>query len=494
MENNHRISSSARSLLREYIISSGVVLGVSVVSYQFAGHVGYQAVSLFLLFAVALLSLSLSVGPVVLAAALSALIWNYFFIPPHFTFAIGSPQDALLFIAYFVIAAITGILTTRIRMREKNARSLYSMTKDIIHAKTLDDVARLAVKNIRTVFECDVLLFLSSIDGELNPEPHEASTLRSDKKEFSVASWVYWNEKKAGRNVDTFPFVNCTYYPISGPRYPLGVIGIRLRGLRPIDPAREALFQNFIEQIASALEREQLHELTRRAVVSEESEKLYRTLFSSLSHELRTPIAAIMGGADSLSKRIPSEELEEIHTAADRLNRLVENLLDMTRLESGQLAPRLDWCDVNDLLRTSAQKIKKELAAHIVVIDVPESTPFIRLDFGLMEQVFSNLLYNASLYTPPGSTITITAKMEKRNCIFTVEDNGPGFPMDALQHLFNKFYRVPGSRTGGTGLGLSIVKGYVEAHKGTISAANRILGGAEFVISIPTETHSTTLS
>jgi two-component system sensor histidine kinase KdpD len=199
-------SPSMRKLLREYIVSTSVVLVVSVVSYRFTDLVGYQTVSLFLLFSVALLSLAVSVGPVVLAAALSALIWNYFFIPPHFTFAIGSPQDALLFVAYFVIAAITGILTTRVRLREQNARSLYSMTKDIIHAKTLDDVAIVAVKNIRTVFECDVLLFFSSIDGELHSEPHEASTLPTDKKEFSVASWVYWNEKKAGRNSPTrFP-------------------------------------------------------------------------------------------------------------------------------------------------------------------------------------------------------------------------------------------------------------------------------------------------
>jgi len=170
------------------------------------------------------------------------------------------------------------------------------------------------------------------------------------------------------------------------------------------------------------------------------------------------------------------------------LNRLVENLLDITRLESGQLAPKLDWCDINDLFRSSLQKLKKELESHMVSINIPDGMPFVKLDFGLMEQVFTNLLYNASLYTPFNSVIMLTAKMEEKNCIFTVSDNGPGFPNETLKHLFEKFYRVPGSRTGGTGLGLSIVKGFVEAHKGGITAANRTTGGAEFIITIPTET------
>jgi two-component system sensor histidine kinase KdpD len=194
-----------------------------------------------------------------------------------------------------------------------------------------------------------------------------------------------------------------------------------------------------------------------------------------------------------LSQNSNKEFTDEIHTAADRLNRLVENLLDMTRLETGQLAPKLDWCDLNDLFRASIQKLKKELIHHAVSIVIPPTMPLVKLDFGLMEQALTNLLYNASLYTPAGSSIVLSAKMEEKNCIMTVADNGPGFPMETLVHLFEKFYRVPGSKTGGAGLGLSIVKGFVEAHKGTITAMNGAAGGAEFIISIPTETHVTAL-
>lgn len=489
------------SSLAQYLVAGLIIFVSALICFPFSEHIGYQTVSLVLLLIVALLPLRFGVGPVLLAAAMSAMLWNFFYIPPRFTFAIGLPQDILMFMTYFAIAAVTGTLTARIRSRERIVRqreehssALFALTKQLTAAKTQDEVAHAGVQHIARFFSSDVSIFLSQPDGDIFTAAHASSMYAVDEKEFGVAAWVYWNEKKAGKFTDTLPSSSASYYPISGPRYPLGVIGLKRSGERQLSIDQESLLQNFIAQIASTLEREQLNELAKRTVVYAESEKLYRTLFSSISHELRTPIAAIINAAEALTHRHQKEFLDEIHTAADRLNRLVENLLDMTRLESGQLAPRLDWCDVNDLFRTSAQKVKKELAAHTVTIVVPESMPFIRLDFGLMEQVFVNLLLNASLYTPAGSTITMSARMEEKNCHLTVEDNGPGFPADALSHLFNKFYRVPGSRTGGTGLGLSIVKGYVEAHQGKISAANRAAGGAMFNIVIPTETHSTTLS
>ncbi len=487
--------------LAQYAVSALIIFVSALVCFPFSEHIGYQTVSLILLLIVALLPLRFGVGPVLLAAAMSAMLWNFFYIPPRFTFAIGLPQDILMFLTYFAIAAVTGTLTARIRSRERVVRqreehssALFALTKQLTAAKTQDEVAEAGVKHIARFFSADVSIFLSQPDGDIFTAAHASSMIAVDEKEFGVAAWVYWNEKKAGKFSDTLPSASATYYPISGPRYPLGVIGLNRKENKQLTIDQESLLQNFIAQIASTLEREQLNELAKRTVVYAESEKLYRTLFSSISHELRTPIAAIINAAEALTQRHQPEFLDEIHTAADRLNRLVENLLDMTRLESGQLAPRLDWCDVNDLFRTAAHKLKKELAAHTVTIVVPESMPFIRLDFGLMEQVLVNLLLNASLYTPAGTTITLSAKMEEKHCHLTVADDGPGFPKDALLHLFNKFYRVPGSRAGGTGLGLSIVKGYVEAHQGTISAANRPSGGAEFTIIIPTETHSTTLS
>lgn len=487
----------------QYALSSLIIFVSALICYPFSGYLGYQTVSLILLLIVVLLPLTFGVGPVLLAAAMSAMLWNFFYIPPQFTFAIGLPQDILMFLAYFAIAAVTGTLTARIRSREKAVRqrethssALFALTKQLTAAKTQDEVATAAVKNISTFFTSDVAIFLSQPDGDIFTSAHPASTLTVDEKEFGVAAWVYWNEKSAGKFTDTLPSSSATYYPISGPRYPLGVIGVKRKssGSKAISSEQfsvdqETLLQNFIAQIASTLEREQLNELAKRTIVYAESEKLYRTLFNSISHELRTPIAAILSASESLVHDRHDAFAEEIRTAAERLQRLVENLLDMTRLESGQLAPKLDWCDCNDLVRSAIKKMNQELQDHTLQVDIPGGLPLVKLDFGLIEQVLSILLYNAALYTPKRSTITVSVKVEGQQCMISVKDNGPGFPNDALKRLFEKFYRVPGVQPGGTGLGLSIAKGFVEAHKGTITASNRESGGAEFIISLPVVTH-----
>lgn len=488
--------SDLRRALTDYGSAIGIIMLVSALAFFFREHAGYQTVSLVLLFSVALLSLKFDVGPVVAAAGVSAMIWNFFFIPPHFTFAIGRYQDTLMFVTYISIAAITGTLTSRIRARESRAVALYTLTRELIEAKTLDEVARVAVSNVTSFFHAEVLLYLSEIDGDIFTHPHPASTMLADTKEYSVASWVYWNEKKAGKFIDILPFSTATFYPISGPRYPLGVLGIRRQTDRPLSSDQEQLLQNFIAQIASALEREQLDELAKRTIVDTESEWLYKTLFNSISHELRTPIAAIISSVESIESQADTNGSQaaknfmgEIRTAAERLNRLVENLLDMTRLESGKLAAKRDWCDIRDIINASAAELAPQLARHRLVLDIHDDGTLVKLDFGLMEQVVTNLLHNASAYTPEGTTVTIESHAAGGNLTLIVYDNGPGFPPDALKNIFKKFFRVPGSKTGGTGLGLSIVQGFVEAHQGTITASNRANGGAQFTIRIPTEVH-----
>jgi two-component system sensor histidine kinase KdpD len=276
---------------------------------------------------------------------------------------------------------------------------------------------------------------------------------------------------------------------MSGPRYPLGVVGVRLRREHRLSIDQETLLQNFLSQVASAFEREFLNDLTKQSISFMESERLYKTLFDSVSHELRTPIATILSGSEQLLALDRSHHgpvIQEMHTAGERLNRLVENLLDMTRLESGMIRPRPDWCDIRDLVNGATRKSARELQDHVIVSDVPNDLPLIRADSGLLEQALVNLLINAALYTPAGSTIRISVRLET-SLVISVEDNGPGFPKEALAHLFDKFYRVPGSRTGGTGLGLSIARGFIEAQRGTLSAANGAEGGARLVITLPYE-------
>ena len=487
--------------VRQYIGAGAIPLLVAAACFPFASLIEYQTVSLVLLFTVALLPLRFGMGPVLLAAALSAIVWDFMFIPPLFTFTVSRIPDVLMLLMYFCIALVLGILTSRtraqqraVRLREERAVALYTLSRDLSLARTKDAVAEAAVANIRKFFNADVVLCLGQTDGDIFTAPHPASTLEVGEKELGVAAWVYWNEKQAGRFTDTLPSAAATYYPMSGPRYPLGVIGVRLKGDNKLSIDQETLLENFIRQIASAVERETLNDITKKAVVVEESERLYRTLFNSISHEMRIPLSAILGTSENLLDERVSEEpatrrelVGEIHEAAGRLNRLVENLLDMTRLESGLIRPKLDWCDVRDLINSAVAKTAAELSGYRLTIDTPAEILLLRIDFGLMEQVLTNLLVNASFYTPAGSEILVRATADGNECEITVADNGPGLPADALEKVFDKFFRVPGSKTGGTGLGLSIARGFVEAHRGTIRAENRSGGGLRFVIRLPLE-------
>jgi two-component system sensor histidine kinase KdpD len=488
--------------ITQYAAAAAIILFVSSVCYPFSDFLGYQTVSLILLLTVVLLPLRLGVGPVILAAFLSVLTWDYFFIPPRFTFAIATKQDMLMVLTYFAIAAVTGILTVRVRAREKAVRSreeravaLYTLTNDLSSAKNQDDVVRAAVANFKKFFNAELAVFVSDLDGDFVNKAHPASTYLPSEKELNVPAWVHWNEKRAGRFTETLPFAEATYYPLSSPRYPLGVVGVKTAPGDRLSIDQEALLENFISQISSVLEREFLNEMTKQSIAFVESERLYTTLFNSISHEMRTPITALVGASESLLNdnvvgvpEVRRELAREIQSAAERLDNVVQNLLAMTRLESGLIQPKRDWADVRDVINASLGKLSKELASHQLAVEVPPSLPLVKLDFGLMEQVFLNLLRNACIHTQTGSLIDVRAFAEGSDCVITIKDDGPGFPPDSLDKVFEKFYRVPGSKTGGVGLGLSIALGFVRAHGGTINLENCPVGGAKFTIHLPLDT------
>ncbi|MGD0036123.1 MAG: sensor histidine kinase KdpD [Bacteroidota bacterium] len=485
----------------QYLIAALIVLGVALACFPFTSFIGYRTVSLIILFTVSLLPLRMGRGPVFVGAASGALAWDYFFIPPILTFSVGHVEDVLMLAMFFLVAAVTGTLSARIREREKAVRqremkssALFALTKDLSSAHSQNEVIQAAVSNIKKFFDADVAVFLGDADGDMNQNPHPASSWKPDEKECSVAAWTYWNEKMAGKHTDTLPFAQATYYSMSGPRYPVGVVGVRIQQDEKLAIDQETLLDNFIAQIASAVERELLNEVTKKSIAVAESERLYKTLFNSISHELRTPIAAIMGASENLLAGQEShavgtiKELStEIHIAAERLNRLVANLLDMTRLESGMIQAKLDWCDVRDIINVTIKDLEQELAHHPIKIEMQEGLPLVKLDFGLMEQALTNLIYNASVHTPSGTAIEINAHIDEDRCIITVADQGTGIPTVDLKRVFEKFYRAEGSAAGGTGLGLPIAKGFIEAHRGTLSVRNRTSGGTEFTIELPIE-------
>jgi two-component system sensor histidine kinase KdpD len=254
----------------------------------------------------------------------------------------------------------------------------------------------------------------------------------------------------------------------------------------------EQFWEAFLSQISGKFEREFLREAAKQAYFLNESDKLYKTLFNSISHELRIPVTTILGATDTLISQEYPEEIRQklyyqINLASIRLNRLIENLLNMSRLESGLISPRPDWCDVHDLANKVTDDLRQELTLFKLVVIIPEDMPMVRIDFGLTTQVIFNLLLNATQYAPEGSRIRLKIFYDNGELIIQVMDRGKGFPESDLKSIFNKFYRGKEALAGGTGLGLSIVRGFVEAQKGTVLAGNRENGGAKITIKIPTE-------
>lgn len=329
-------------------VAIAIVGLVSLLCLPLADTDNYHLVPYLLLFTVSLLATFMSIIPVFIASTLSALIWNFFFIPPHYTFHIEKPDDILLLGMFFMIALLNGVLTSKLR---------------------------------------------------------------------------------------------------------------------------------------------QASELAQKAHFLDESDKLYKTLFNSVSHELRIPVSTIMGATENLSTNNYSPEIvkeltHEVFTASLRLNRVIENLLNMSRLETGRLSVKYDWHDINDLINKVFNEIGEEQNRLNIITSVPDDMPPVWIDFGLIEQVLYNLVFNAMGLTQT-TEITISAHYSNKHLVMEITDNGPGFPEDKIGHVFEKFYRIEETGTGGLGLGLSIAKGFVEAHKGTITVENKPKGGAMFVIMIP---------
>jgi len=483
--------------ITQYLITSVIVILASVVCYIAKDVVGYQVVSFVLLFLVSILALFFGTGPILLAATLSAVIWDFFFIQPPFTMHIENPLDVLMLIMFFIIALLNGILTSRVRHQEKKIRireerthALYQLTRELTNASGIDDVLIIALKSVRRNFNLDCAFILKNETNQLENHVRHNTPLRFSENDRSIAMWVFRHSVKAGKNTDTLPSTDYTFYPLAGNHGNMGVIAVTHNTIFTQGEAQ--FWETFISQISGKFEREFLREVAKNAYILNESDKLYKTLFNSISHELRIPVATIMGASDSLLNTIHNEEVRtelssEIYKASERLNRLIENLLSMSRLESGRITPRMDWCDVHDLVNRITDTLRSELASFNVMVVIPGNMPLVKLDFGLMEQVLYNLVYNACQYATKSTNLRIKTFYDHGNFILQVMDRGPGFPREALPFVFNKFFRVEGSKAGGTGLGLSIVKGFVEAQKGTVAVENRQNGGARFTIRIPSE-------
>jgi len=488
---------SFTSNIQQYLVVFLYIVLTSVLFYSIKDIVGYQVISFGLLFLVSILAIFYGTGPILLAAALSALIWDFFFIPPQFTLHIGEPEDVMMLIMFFIIALLNGILTSRVRRQEKKIRireerteALYQLTRELAMASGIEEVSKIGVKYIRKYFNLDCAIVLKNDLNQLDNHVLNETEIMLSGNDQTIATWVFKHSAKAGKYTDTLPSSEYTFYPLTGNVENMGVLAVAHAST--FTQGEEQFWEACLSQISGKYEREFLRNAAKKSYILNESDKLYKTLFNSISHELRIPVATILGASDTLISQTYPEETRnklysEINIASIRLNRLIENLLNMSRLESGRITPQPDWCDVHDLANKVSENLKNELLPFRFSTVIPTEMPLVMIDFGLIEQVLHNLVLNATQNVPAGTNIRLKFFYDNGSLTIQVMDRGKGFPSNELSSVFNKFYRGKDALAGGTGLGLSIVKGFVEAHKGTVVAENRQNGGAVFTIKIPVE-------
>jgi two-component system sensor histidine kinase KdpD len=491
---------AAVSPAREYAEVFGALAALTLASWFIVPHSGYLSVGMFYLMAVIVLSLRVGPGPVLVAGVVSALTWDYLFIPPLFTFAIARFEDGLLFGTYFVVAFISGQLTARVRAQERNERmredratALFHLTQAISAARTLDDAVFAALRQADKYFGAKTALLLDDGNGSALM-PHFAGSFAMNEKERGVADWAWRNRKKAGRFTDTLPSAEGFHLPLVREDTAIGVLVIKMPPDSVLTLAQRDLAESFANQLSQLVEREQLRAAGEREKLLAESDKLHRTLLDGVSHELKTPLAVLSAAVENLAAADDATRAnlaEEIRTATRRLNRLVNNLLDQTRLESGALKPRLDWCDGHDLVNAAVDGVSEHLAGHPFEISIPKDLPLFRADAALMEQVIANLLLNAALHTPQGTPIFLAAGLDrsKSRIFLTVADRGPGLPAAMRERLFQKFQRGDAAKAGGLGLGLSIIRGFVTAQGGDVVAGENPGGGAVLTVYLPYKAH-----
>lgn len=482
-----------RSGVGEYLWTAGLLGGLTLLGLLLPSNY-YLAAGLVYLLVVILLSLRVGRGPVLMAGMLSALTWNFLFIPPRFTFRIQKVEDGLLFGTYFVVALVAGQLTSRIRaqavmerQREARASALFNLTRALAEARTLDEAVFAALRQADALFRATTALCLGE-NGAL--VPHFAGSFALDERERGVADWVFRHRRPAGRFTDTLPAAAAFHLPLLREDRAVGVLSVAPSHDGTLTLAQRDLIEAFARQLALSVEGETLRAASEREKLLAESDKLHRVLLDSVSHELRTPLAVITGSLENLADApaaLRPELVAEARGAARRLNRLVGNLLDQTRLESGALRPRLDWSDARDLVNAALESVRDETAGHPLEIVIPDDLPPIRADFALTEQALANLLLNAARHTPAATPIFITAGRERDRgrVFFTVADRGPGFPLEMRERLFQKFERGDAARAGGLGLGLSLVRGFISAQGGEVVVGENPGGGAVFTIYLP---------
>ena len=481
------------------VLAVAITLGVAMVLRQV---LGVTSVALVFLMGVLASAVVYGLAASLLACLLSVLAYNFFFLPPLYTFTIADPENVVTLVVFAVVAIVASNLTARMRSqtvaaqgRARTTEELYQFSRKLAGAVSLDDVLWATVHQVALMLKVRVVVLLPGKEG-LAVQAGFPPDDEFDDADLAAAKWAWEHNRPAGRDADTLPGGKRLFLPMQTGRGPTGVFGLDRDEPGPLlTPDGQRLLNALSDQAALAIERVNLARDVDQARLQAETDRLRSALLTSISHDLRTPLASILGAATSLSSQHGALEeagraamLRLIREEAERLNRFIGNLLDMTRLESGPLAPTGGLADLSDVVGAVLRRADAILAVYQVKVELQPDLPMLAIDMVLFEQVLFNLLDNAAKYSALGSTIQLRARRDGERVRIDLLDEGDGIPPLDLERIFDKFYRVRRAdrQRAGTGLGLAICRGFVEAMGGTISAANRTdRVGAVFTINLP---------
>lgn len=489
---------------RQYAGGLLMVVAVTVISALFADHIELINVALLYQLPVMMSAFWWGRWPSYLTAFCAVVLFDFFFIPPVFTLNVADIKHFWSFIIFLIVAFIIGGRTEQLRrqaatarQRELSTRALFDFSREIAAVVDLDFIAKRLVKQVAETVGRSIAVMLPDKAGKLSVWAEYQSqgkplSLTEEPLEAAAAAWAFEYGRAAGSSTDISPEARYFYVPLKTNDSTVGILAIHLTGLR-VSPEEKRLIEAWVGLAAIAVERVNYAEKAREAALLAESDRLRTALFNSISHELRTPLSSIVGSVSTLleaegvySEKARHELLETIYEGAARMERLITNLLDTARLESGMMRLKIDWCDMVDIIGTALQRLGEAVSHYAVEVEAEQDLPLLRADCVLLEQVMINLLDNAMKYSAYQGEISIAVKPEDRSILVSVADRGSGIPEEDLSRIFDKFYRVQQPKhISGTGLGLSICKAIIEAHGGTVWAEHRGGGGSVISFRVP---------